>query len=54
MSKETKQAGVQPGQREPSAVLGFLRSHPLWGYFLLAFGLQWSWMIPHYGAIINK
>jgi uncharacterized protein len=29
--------------------LKFLKKHPLRGYFLLVFGLVWSWVIPIYG-----
>lgn len=28
------------------SVIQFLRSHPLAGYFILAYGLQWLWEIP--------
>jgi uncharacterized protein len=34
-----------------SSVLRFLRQHPIAGYFLLAFALQWSWMIPLYSRV---
>ena len=36
-------------QRSPTSrwyVLGFLRTHPVWGFFLLAFAFTWGWQIP--------
>ena len=36
----------KPSPTSGTGVRGFLRNHPLAGYFLLAFGFSWAWEIP--------
>jgi hypothetical protein len=46
MSLDVKQAQIEPSTMWGSSALEFLRRHPLTGYFLLAYGLQWLWEFP--------
>lgn len=46
MHTDVKQAQVNPSMSVGSSMLKVFRKHPLLGYFLLAFALQWLWEIP--------
>jgi membrane protease YdiL (CAAX protease family) len=47
MATTTLARRATPGGTHVS-VLTWLRKHPLLGYFLLAFGLEWVWQVPMY------
>jgi membrane protease YdiL (CAAX protease family) len=46
MYSDLKQVPSKRSNVRGLSVIQFLREHPLVGYFLLAFGLQWLWEIP--------
>ncbi len=46
MAIDPKPAQFTHSTTSGSPTLAFLRQHPLWGYFLLAFGLSWLWEFP--------
>jgi CAAX protease family protein len=49
MVTNIQQVQVKHSARWGSSVVEFLRLHPLWGFFLLAFGFTWGWEIPLFG-----
>ncbi len=46
MAIDTKPVQFKHSTTLGSPALAFLRQHPLWGYFLLAFSLSWLWEFP--------
>ena len=46
MAIDTKPVQFKHSTISGSPALAFLRQHPLWGYFLLAFSLPWLWEFP--------
>lgn len=49
MNTNIKQAQVKHSVNWDSSLLEFLRQHPIGGYFLLAYALQWLWELPMFG-----
>jgi len=49
MSIEVQQTEAKSSASSGWSIRQFLLHHPLWGYFLLAYGLQWLWELPMFG-----
>lgn len=46
MQTDIRQAPMKRSTTWVSAVVGFLRRHPLWSHFLLAYIFTWAWLVP--------
>jgi membrane protease YdiL (CAAX protease family) len=51
MQHDTKQTQDNRINKWTATAFEFLKRYPLWGYFILVFGLIWLWEIPIYGLI---